>query len=256
MFPETHQGSPAPVWAAPGQTSGPASFQQDPPSDLADCSCCLHPCPPVWNTNTTEPIRTLHHPYRGPKRGLQLYIYLGFCLQKHRLPVLRLHLCFHWLVIFGGRLARQRIGQLNEDQLLRFAQAPSMQQVRENFGRGNRRRPESRLSLLYFNFLRFLFHCRQGQGLCDQTAKQINWVIGQPQVQNPTFTFNCRLHGFTVILFLLYFNRSTAKLVLESPSGHSEGELDRAAPLLAPQEGIIYKLKRMQSEMENLYKTA
>lgn len=53
MFLETHRASPAPVWAALGQTCVPASFPQHPPADPSDCSCCPQLSPPVWYKNTT-----------------------------------------------------------------------------------------------------------------------------------------------------------------------------------------------------------
>ncbi len=56
-------------------------------------------------------------------------------------------------------------------------------------------------------------------------------------------TFNCRFHGFTILLLLLDFNISGTEFLLESPSWYSKGKLDRAAPLLTPQEGIVYELK-------------
>lgn len=55
-------------------------------------------------------------------------------------------------------------------------------------------------------------------------------------------TFNCSLHGLSILLYLLNFNIGGAKFLLESPSRHGEGKLDRAAPLLTPQVGIVYKL--------------
>lgn len=88
-------------------------------------------------------------------------VYLWLSLQKHGLPVLRLHLGFYRLVLLGGRLAGQRVGQLDEEQLLRFAQAPSVQQVRENFRLRERRTFESGFSLFYLHFLWLLFHCRR-----------------------------------------------------------------------------------------------
>ncbi len=54
MLRETHQESLVPVWAAPGQTSSPASFLQDPPAGLSDCSCCLRLPRPVSNQNTVH----------------------------------------------------------------------------------------------------------------------------------------------------------------------------------------------------------
>lgn len=54
-------------------------------------------------------------------------------------------------------------------------------------------------------------------------------------------------HGFIIIILLLHllnFNGRFSKFLRESPSRNSQGKLDRAAPLLTPQEGVVYKLKK------------
>lgn len=94
--------------------------------------------------------------------------YLSLHLQKHGLPILWLHLCFHWPALFGGGLSRQRVRKLHEEQLVIFAKAPSVQQVRQNLRLRERRRFENGLWLLYFNFLRFLFYWR---------AKCCQWTL-------------------------------------------------------------------------------
>ena len=55
-------------------------------------------------------------------------------------------------------------------------------------------------------------------------------------------------HRFTIVLHLLNFNIS--KFLCESPSRDGKGKLDRAAPLLTPQEGIVYKLMQQRRKVK------
>lgn len=92
--------------------------------------------------------------------------YLGLCLQQHRLAVLWLHFRLHWPVLYGRGLARQRVGELHEEQLVAFAEAPLVQQVGQNLGLWEWRRLKNCFCLLYFRFLWLLFYCRQNNGGC------------------------------------------------------------------------------------------
>lgn len=179
LFPETHPGLLAPEWAVPGQTSSPASSPADRPAGLSDCSSCHQLLLPVYH------IMNVSHS-TNPRAALLSWThssncdYLSLHLQQHGLPILWLHLCFHWSPLSGGGLSRQRVRKLHEEQLVTFAEAPSVQQVRQNLRLRERRRFENGLWLLYFNFLWFLFYWRQKR--CQRThwnsepSKQVlNW---------------------------------------------------------------------------------
>lgn len=170
MFPETHPGSLDPVWAVPDQTSSPASSLPDRPAGLSDCSSfLLLLLLPVYHWINVYMAQTF-------RQGNNCH-YLSLRLQKHRLAILWLHLRFHRSVLFGGGLPGQRVRKLHKEQLVPFAQTPSVQQVRQNLRLGERRRFENGLWLLDFNFLGLLFYWRGEMSsghICDLQALVIH----------------------------------------------------------------------------------
>lgn len=158
LFPETHPGLPVPEWAAPDQTSSPASSLPDRPAGLSECSG-FPPLllPPVYHQISVYAAQIPRLPSWVGDTAVTCD-YLGLRLQKHGLAILWLHLCFHWSTLLGGGLSRQRVRKLNEEQFATFAKTPSVQQVRQNLRLREKRRFENALWLLYFNCLWFLFH--------------------------------------------------------------------------------------------------